>query len=130
MCGWSPCECAAGFDANLFLDGAPIGETLHVSDSTTKITLTITAAGAYHVEFARVSDTGEAVASPAASNVVVVKPDMIAVPLTVTLTIGDVPSGSLPPVPSADPLPSTSMAASTPPAKSPESASLAIPAAQ
>lgn len=117
----------AGFDANLFLDGTPVGATAHFSDSSAKITFTITAPGAYHVELARVSDTGEAVASPAASDLYVVKPDMIAVPLTVTLSFTDMTV--LPPT-SALTAPAPFLAASAPPAKSPESAAMAIPPAK
>lgn len=118
----------AGFDVTLFLAGVPVGSPIPVADTTAKVSFTIIAPGSYHVEVARVAESGEAIASPAASDPFVVSPDKIAVPLTVTVTLSDVPSTTLPPTPSQAPV--ASLAASAPPAKSPESASLAIPAAQ
>lgn len=120
----------AGFDVTLFLAGVPVGSPVPVADTTAKVSFTIIAPGSYHVEVARVAESGEAIASPAASEPFVVKPDMIAVPLIVTVVLSDVPIGTLPPAPSSAPIPDTSMAASAPPAKSPESAAMAIPPAK
>lgn len=120
----------AGFDVTLFLAGVPVGSPVPVADTTAKVSFTIIAPGSYHVEGARVAQSGEAIASPAASEPFVVSADKIAVPLTVTVTLSDVPVSTLPPVPSSPPPPGTSMAASAPPAKGPEPDGLAIPPAK
>ena len=120
----------AGFDVTLFLAGVPVGASVPVADTTAKVSFTIIAPGSYHVEVSRVAESGEAIAPPASSEPFVVKPEMVAVPLTVTVTLSDVlPIPIMPPTPALAQPPVAALSAPITPDKSPESASLSIPPA-
>jgi predicted RNA-binding protein with TRAM domain len=79
-----------GYAVTLFLAGVPFGAPVLVADDSSPVRLPITVPGTYHVEVARVADSGEAIASPAASEPFVVAPDQVAVPLAVMVSIADI----------------------------------------
>lgn len=81
---------AGGFVATLMLGGVAVGIPAPV-ELGASATFTITEPGTYTIEVARVSDSGENMASPASSAPFVVEADilMISVPLAVTVTLSD-----------------------------------------
>jgi hypothetical protein len=76
-----------GYAVTLFLGDVPQGSPVIVASAGTPVELAITQAGTYHVEVARIADSGEAIAGPAASDPFVIAPDQVAVPFAVTVMI-------------------------------------------
>jgi hypothetical protein len=83
-----------GFDVKLLSKdptgaSTQVGATINVPDETKPVTITIADAGDYAVSVVRVAVSGDAVSAAVESPVFTVPPDMIAVPLNVTVVLGD-----------------------------------------
>lgn len=79
----------AGYAVSLMLAGVLVGAPTIVSDKSTPVALTITEPGTYTVQVARISTNGDAMWPPKSSAPFDVPADKVEVPLTVTVSLGD-----------------------------------------
>jgi hypothetical protein len=77
-----------GYSVSLMLAGSPVQNQV-VADVVAAVVFQIDAAGDYTVQALRIAESGEAISATVESAVFTIAPDMILVPVSVTVNLSD-----------------------------------------